>query len=87
MGVKLISLFAIIRKELLRSGIQPGSSWAIVQPIEMIGSIKDPRRICGQQDVCYALESRRTNLSSYMAVTKKRVRPPADQDGTNQGEN
>ena len=87
MGVKLISLFAIIRKELFRSGIQRGSGWAIVQPIEMIGSIKDPRRICGQQDVCDAPESRRTSLSCYTAVAKKRVRPPADQDGTNQGDN
>ena len=87
MGVKLISLFAIIGKELFCSGIQRGSGWAIVQPIEAIGSIKDPRRIGRQQDVCDALESRRTSLGCSMAVSKKRVCPPADHDRNNQGDN
>lgn len=87
MSVKLISLFAIIGKQLFSPGIQRGSGWAIVQPIEVIGSIKDQRRICGSQDICDTLKSSGTGLGWHMAASKKGVGPPADQDRTSQGDN
>jgi hypothetical protein len=73
MGVKLISLVAIFRKELFSSGVERRGSWAVIQPIEMIRCGKDQGRVRGFECIRGICEMSGPSLGCYMTVSGKGV--------------
>ena len=87
MRVKLISLVGIFRKELFSSGVERRGSWAVIQPIEMIGGGKDKACVRGLECICAASKVGRPSLCSYVVMAEKGVPQPTDQDRHNQSDN
>jgi hypothetical protein len=84
---KLIFLIAIFRKQLFGSGIQRSGCWPVVQPIEMIGSGKDQRRVRGLECVGGVPKISRPSLGCYVTVSEKGVPQPTEKDRHNQSDN
>ena len=86
MGVKLISVIAIFRKKVFSSGIQRGSSWAVVQPVEMIGSGENQGAVRGLECIDGTSKLGRPSLGCYMTVSEKGIPYPTDQDRHDQSD-
>jgi hypothetical protein len=87
MGVKLISLIAIFRKELFSSGVERRGSWAVIQPIEMICGGKNQWRIRGLERASGASKVGRPSLCYYVVMADKGVPQPNNQDRHDQSDN
>ena len=87
MRVKLISLVGIFREELFSSGVERRGSWAVIQPIEMIGGGKDQRGVRGLERIAGASKVGRPSLCCYVVMAEKGVPQPTDQDRHNQSDN
>src|SRR5207248_5284344 len=77
--VKLISLVGIFRKELFSSGVVRRGSWAVIQPIELIGGGKNQGRVRGLECIGGAFESGGTSLGRDSTMPPKGVPRPTYQ--------
>ena len=87
MRVELISLVGIFRKELFSSGVQRRGSWAVIQPIKMIGGGKDERCVRGLECVGCVSELCRSSLGCDMTVSTKGVPQPTGNNRDSQSDN